>query len=66
MDFGKRDVRKSEGIQSLPVLPPGDAVPQRHENAFNRPAKEKAFGAVLPVIAGGIFLALISLWLFIT
>ena len=60
MDFGKRDMRKSEEIQSRPVLRPGDTSPERPENALDRPAK--SLGVMLPVIAGGIFLALISWW----
>jgi hypothetical protein len=61
MSFGKRDMRKSEEIQSRPVLRPGDTSPARPENALDRPAKANALG-VLPVLAGGIFVALISLW----
>jgi hypothetical protein len=55
-------MRKSEGVQSRPVLRPGDTSPQRPENALDRPAKANALGVMLPVLAGGIFLALILWW----
>jgi hypothetical protein len=62
MDFGRRDVRKSENVQSLPVLPPGDASAEQREKALGRLAKAKTVGLLLPAIACGIFLALISFW----
>ena len=65
MEFGKRDVRKSPGVQSLPVRPPSGSSPERvpRENALDRPVKSKAIAVMLPVVAGGIFLALLSLWI---
>ena len=64
MAFGKRDMSKNAGIQSLPVRPPGDgpSIPLADDNASERLTKSKPKGVMLPIIAGMV-LALISLWL---
>ena len=65
MEFGKRDVRKSEGVQSLPVRPPVGSSAERisREIVPDKPTQSITLGVMLPVIAGGILLVLISLWL---
>ena len=65
MAFGKRDMSKNAGLQSLQVRPPGDgpSVPLASDNASERPTKSKPHGVMLPIIAGGIVLALIALWI---
>ena len=65
MAFGKRDMAKNAGIQSQQVRTPGDghSVPLGGDDVSARPTKSKPNGVMLPIIAGGIALALISLWL---
>jgi hypothetical protein len=59
MEFGKRELRNSPQVRSLPMRTPGHALPAPHEPAAERSAK--ALG-MLPLTAGGILLALVTLW----
>ena len=60
VEFGKRDVRKSEEVQSLPVRPPAGSPAERiaREIVPDKSTKSITLGVMLPVIAGGILLAL--------
>lgn len=64
MEFGKRDVRKSAGIQSRQVRPPGNGPPEDtpRENVSEK-ARSTPSGLILPVIAGGILVVLIAIWI---
>jgi hypothetical protein len=65
MEFGKRDMRKSAGVQSVPLRPPGGESSEGspRENSPDKPTKSITSGVILPVIAGGIFFALAALWI---
>ena len=64
MEFGKRDVRKSAGIQSRQVRPPGNGPPDNTlREDISEETRVKPSGLILPVIAGGILVVLIAIWI---